>query len=75
MKKIIYILLSYCLAISLSSAATSYEGGALDFYGYKSLLLTEAYSENNSGDIDEDKTFRKRRHRRRRKIRPPKKGW
>jgi len=74
MKKIIYILFTYLLMVSLSSAATSYNPrGALDWYGYQSLLSTEAYSEDTGED--DDSVFRKRRHKRRRKIRPPRKGW
>tara|TARA_B100001123_G_C14623823_1_gene754901 strand:+ start:106 stop:297 length:192 start_codon:yes stop_codon:yes gene_type:complete len=49
--------------------------GALDWYGYNSLLSTELYMQNNLGDGDDDNVERKRRHRRRRKIGPSKKGW
>ena len=74
MKKIIYILFVYLLMMSFSSAATAYNPrGALDWYGYQSLFSTEAYSQD-TGDDDGD-VFRKRRHKRRRKIRPPRKGW
>jgi len=74
MKKVIYILFVYLLMMSLSSAATAYNPrGALDWYGYQSLLSTEAYSQDTG--TDDDEMFRKRRHKRRRKIRPPRKGW
>ncbi len=63
------------MMVSLSSAATAYNSrGALDWYGYQSLVSTEAYHQDHSDDGD-DRVFRKRRHKRRRKIRPPKKGW
>tara|TARA_B100000959_G_scaffold282822_1_gene350133 strand:+ start:115 stop:342 length:228 start_codon:yes stop_codon:yes gene_type:complete len=75
MKKAIYILFVYLMMVSLSSAATAYNSrGALDWYGYQSLVSTEAYHQDHSDDGD-DRVFRKRRHKRRRKIRPPKKGW
>ncbi len=75
MKKTLYILFIYVVTMSFSFGAESYQDrGALDWYGYNSLLSTEAYVEDNS-EGSEDKTYRKRRHRRRRKIRPPKKGW
>ena len=67
------------IASSLSMGASeSYKyGGALDWYGYSSLLSTEMFSGNSSADGDDNDVQRKRRHRRRRKIGPSngKKGW
>ena len=72
----IIVVLSF---FSLSLAATeSYKyGGALDWYGYNSLLSTEMFSGSSIGGEDENELQRKRRHRRRRKIGPSngKKGW
>ncbi len=72
MKNMIYIL----TFIAFSFAANQSNGfdGALDWYGYNSLLSTELYTENHLGG-DDDNVFRKRRHRRRRKVGPSKKGW
>ena len=73
MKNIIYIL----TFIAFSFAANQSNGfdGALDWYGYNALLSTELYTENHLGDNDDNNVFRKRRHRRRRKVGPSKKGW
>ena len=76
MKKILYILLFSVVGLSLSSAASVYnKQGALGWYGYTSIISVEVYMQDNTNDGEEDKVFRKRRHKRRRKIRPPKKGW
>ena len=75
MKKILHILFVCFFVVGLASAATEFKsGGALDWYGYQSLISTDAYT-NDTQDDDDDDVFRKRRHRRRRKIRPPRKGW
>ena len=76
MKKILYIL-CFCVGLgSYSNAATELKsGGALDWYGYQSLIDTEVYTNDNSDDGDDD-VFRKRRHKRRRKLRPkPRHGF
>ena len=74
MKKILHILFVACL-LGVVCAATEFKsGGALDWYGYQSLISTDSYTNDNTQDDDDD-VMRKRRHRRRRKIRPPRKGW
>ena len=73
MKKIIYILTF--IAFSFGAVTSDRFDGALDWYGYSSLLSTQLYTDNNFIDEDDDVVFRKRRHRRRRKIGPSKKGW
>jgi len=73
MKKIIYILSFLFFVLSVSFAATPMPSiGAMNLYGYGSLIDQAEFSDNDCGDDDVD---RKRRHRRRRKIRPPHKGW
>tara|TARA_B100001250_G_scaffold412036_2_gene442193 strand:+ start:1014 stop:1193 length:180 start_codon:yes stop_codon:yes gene_type:complete len=59
----------------MGASASNQFSGALDWYGYNSLLQTDLYTENNLGDDSDGDVFRKRRHRRRRKIGPSKKGW
>ena len=74
MKKILYILFAY-LFVGVMCAATEFKSdGALDWYGYQSLISTDSYTNDNNQEEEED-LMRKRRHRRRRKIRPPRKGW
>ena len=73
MKDIIYILIF--ITLSFGASQSSQFDGALDWYGYNSLLSTDLYTENHMDDDGEDGLFRKRRHRRRRKIGPSKKGW
>ena len=73
MKNIIYILAF--MAFSFGAEQSGRFNGALDWYGYGTLLSTELYTENHMDDDDNDNLFRKRRHRRRRKIGPSKKGW
>ena len=73
MKRLVYILTF--LAFSFGASSSNSFDGALDWYGYNSLLSTDLYSENHLDDNSEDSVFRKRRHRRRRKIGPSKKGW
>ena len=72
MKNIIYILAFVTFAFC--AYQPNRFDGALDWYGYNALLTTELYTENHMED-EEDGVFRKRRHRRRRKIGPSKKGW
>tara|TARA_X000001036_G_C20210120_1_gene615329 strand:+ start:310 stop:528 length:219 start_codon:yes stop_codon:yes gene_type:complete len=72
MKHIIYILTF--IAFSFGANQSNGFDGALDWYGYNSLLSTELYTANHLG-AEEDEVFRKRRHRRRRKVGPSKKGW
>lgn len=73
MKHIIYILTF--LSFSFGAVASGQFGGALSWYGYNSLLSTEMCMEGNLIDDGNDAVDRKRRHRRRRKIGPSKKGW
>ena len=72
MKKYTYIL----FLIAFGFSATSFnDAGALDWYGYDSLISSDVYSNNQMDNDEDDGVFRKRRHRRRRKIGPSKKGW
>tara|TARA_B100000029_G_scaffold456689_1_gene484910 strand:- start:160 stop:396 length:237 start_codon:yes stop_codon:yes gene_type:complete len=76
MNKFLYIL-SFCFILTSSSfAASEFKfSGALDWYGYQSMIEVESYSNDHSDD-GSDEINRKRRHKRRRKLRPkPKHGW
>ena len=73
MKYLLYILTFITLCFSANSSNKF--DGALDWYGYNSLLQVDLYTENHLDDASDDEVFRKRRHRRRRKIGPSKKGW
>ena len=75
MKKIIYILLSTFILWSLAFAASAMNTNTtINWYGQGSLLHNQEFSDNQLDDGDNN-LERKRRHRRRRKIRPPQKGW
>ena len=73
MKHIIYILAF--LNFSFGAVASGQFDGALDWYGYNSFLSTDMCMAGNLIDDENEGVFRKRRHRRRRKIGPSKKGW
>ena len=73
MKKITYIVFSTVFAAFLWSANPMNLSATVSWYGQGSLLSNQEFSDNQLDD--EDTLDRKRRHRRRRKIRPPKKGW
>ena len=75
MKKTIYILLATFILWSLAFAADAMNTNTtINWYGQGSLLHNQELSDNQLDDGDND-LQRKRRHRRRRKIRPPQKGW
>ena len=73
MKKITCIILGSVFAAFLWSANPMNLSAGVSWYGQGSLLSNQEFSDNQLDD--EDTLDRKRRHRRRRKIRPPKKGW
>ena len=73
MKKITCILFGCVFATFLWSANPMNLNTTISWYGQGSLLSNQEFSDNQLDD--EDTLDRKRRHRRRRKIRPPKKGW
>ena len=77
MKKVKYIVPIFILLIatSLSSAAQTSTPDALSWYGYENITLNEQYSSGVGFEGKDDQIFRKRRHKRRRKISPEKKGW
>ena len=72
MRNILYILVF--ITLSFGASQLNRFDGALDWYGYSSLLSVDLYTEDHLDDDDDD-LYRKRRHRRRRKIGPSKKGW
>jgi len=73
MKKVMYLLSVLLFIWSVSFAATSMKHhDSINLLGYSPILDKSKFSKNN--DID-DELDRKRRHRRRRQIRPPRKGW
>ena len=74
MRKNKYILFLLLIAFGFSASSFN-DAGALDWYGYDSLISSNVYTSNPMDNDDEDAVFRKRRHRRRRKIGPSKKGW
>ena len=73
MNKIICIIFSTIFAAFLWSANPINVNTSVSWYGQGSLLTNQEFSDDQLND--EDTLDRKRRHRRRRKIRPPKKGW
>ena len=73
MNKITCIIFSTIFAAFLWSANPINVNTAISWYGQGSLLTNQEFSDDQLND--EDTLDRKRRHRRRRKIRPPKKGW
>ena len=73
MKKNTYIIIGVAYAAFLWSASPMNVNTNVSWYGQGSLLSNQEFSDNQLDD--EDTLDRKRRHRRRRKIRPPKKGW
>ena len=74
MRKFKYILVSLLIAFSFSASSFN-DAGALNWYGYDSLIASDVYTNNQMDDSEDGALFRKRRHRRRRKIGPSKKGW
>ena len=75
MKKITHILFGMFVLWSFGfSAKPMNVSGSMDWYGQGSLLYDQTFSDNSLDDGDND-LQRKRRHKRRRKIRPPHKGW
>ena len=73
MKKNKYILVGVCFVWSFVWAANPMNTNTtISWYGQGSLLDNQEFSDNQ---LDDEDLERKRRHRRRRKIRPPKKGW
>ena len=77
MKKILNItIVSVCFFAILTAAQFDNKSpNALAWYGYNSLLSTGVHWSGGMIDDGDDQVFRKRRHRRKRKISPPKKGW
>ena len=74
MKKITHILLGMFVLWSFGFSANQMNtSSTVDWYGQGSLLHDQAFGDNQLDDGDD--LERKRRHRRRRKIRPPQKGW
>ena len=73
MRKITYIFIGSMFAVFLWSANPMNVNTNISWYGQGSLLNNQEFSDNQLDD--EDTLDRKRRHRRRRKIRPPKQGW
>jgi hypothetical protein len=74
MNKKTYILISVLFVWSFVWAANPMNTNTtISWYGQGSLLDNQEFSDNQLDD--EDLVERKRRHRRRRKIRPPRKGW
>tara|TARA_B100001142_G_scaffold318126_1_gene359895 strand:+ start:2824 stop:3045 length:222 start_codon:yes stop_codon:yes gene_type:complete len=73
MKKNNYILVGVCFVWSFVCAANPMNTNTtISWYGQGSLLDNQEFSDNQ---LDDEDLERKRRHRRRRKIRPPRKGW
>ena len=72
MRKITYIFISSMFAVFLWSANPMNVNTNISWYGQGSLLNNQEFSDNQLDD--EDTLDRKRRHRRRRKIRPPKRA-
>ena len=72
MNKYMYIVLLSVFSFVFSAQTNAPD--ALSWYGYNSLTADSQYSNDYFGNKD-DEVFRKRRHRRRRKISPEKKGW
>ena len=75
MKKSIYIFVSMFVLWSFGFSANPMDpAGSVDWYGQGSLLYDQEFGDNQLDDGNND-VQRKRRHKRRRKIRPPNKGW
>ena len=72
MRKTTYIFISSMFAVILWSANPMNVNTTISWYGQGSLLNNQEFSDNQLDD--EDTLDRKRRHRRRRKIRPPKRA-
>tara|TARA_Y100001934_G_scaffold83746_1_gene103989 strand:- start:2537 stop:2758 length:222 start_codon:yes stop_codon:yes gene_type:complete len=73
MKKLMYLLSVLLFIWSISFATTSMKHfDSINLLGYGPTLDKSELSQNDNID---DEVDRKRRHRRRRQVRPPKKGW
>ena len=73
MKKLVYLLSVLLFIWSISFATTSMKHfDSINLLGYGPTLDKSELSQNDNID---DEVDRKRRHRRRRQVRPPKKGW
>jgi len=73
MKKLMYLLSVLLFIWSISFATTSMKHfDSINLLGYGTTLDKSELSKNDNID---DEVDRKRRHRRRRQVRPPKKGW
>ncbi len=75
MKKYIYILVVSAFGFSFAFSAQTNSPDALSWYGYNSFSTNSQYSNDYDFGNKDDEISRKRRHRRRRKISPEKKGW
>ena len=80
MKKYMYKLSVLMFLMTFTYAAGALQSnGALEWYGVDSFLVSDMDDGKNkymNDDLDdEEKAFRKRRHKRRRNIRPPRRGW
>ena len=73
MKKLMYLLSVLLFIWSISFATTSMKHfDSINLLGYGPTLDKSELFKNDNID---DEVDRKRRHRRRRQVRPPKKGW
>ena len=73
MKKLMYLLSVLLFVCSISFGTTSMKHfDSINILVYGSILDKSEFSKNDNID---DELDRKRRHRRRRQIRPPQKGW
>ena len=61
--------------LGFAISAQSNGPDALTWYGYESFTANSEYSNNYDFGDKDDQIYRKRRHKRRRKISPEKKGW
>ena len=75
MKLYIYILVVSAFGFSFAFSAQTNSPDALSWYGYNSFSTNSQYSSDYDFGNKDDEISRKRRHRRRRKISPEKKGW
>ena len=63
------------MCFSFVISAQSSAPDALSWYGFNTFSLNNHYSNDYDFSGMDDQIQRKRRHRRRRKISPEKKGW
>ncbi len=75
MKKCVNILITCVVVVGFAFTAHFNEPNALSWYGFDSYTTNSQYSSDYDFMGKDDQVQRKRRHRRRRKISPEKKGW